>query len=186
MRILTPIAALALILNGPAMADEVTDTIASALTAYEEGDIAYAIEELDFAKQLMVAMQTTALAGFLPPAPEGWTVEVNSEGNPAMAMFGGGSSAEGRYTNGSETITLTIMMDSPMVASMAGMMNNTAVMSQMGTVRRMGRQRVLDNGRELSMLLNGRILVQASGGDSDRMFALFEQIDIEALGSFGQ
>ena len=74
----------------PLLADEVTDTLSSALQAYEEGDIDYAIEELDYAKSLMRAMKTTALERFLPEPPAGYTVEVDTDVGTGMAMLGGG------------------------------------------------------------------------------------------------
>ncbi|NNU80921.1 hypothetical protein HMH01_10775 [Halovulum dunhuangense] len=183
----TTITLAALALAAPAQADEVTDILASALAAYEEGDIAYAIEELDYAKQLMQGLQTGELAKFLPAAPEGWTMEVNSDANMAMSMFGGGgATTRGEYENGSESFSITIMVDNPMVVSMGAMLNNTAMMGQMGNVRRMGRQRVLEQNGELSMLVNNRVLVQGSGSDPDLIMSLFETIDLDALGSFGQ
>jgi len=62
-------AALALILALPAAADEISDTMQSALDAYNEGDAAYALEELDYARQLLLQLKTDALTQFLPEAP---------------------------------------------------------------------------------------------------------------------
>ena len=61
------VAALALT-AAPLAADEITDTLQSAINAYEEGDVAYALEELEYAKQQMLALKTDALSGYLPPA----------------------------------------------------------------------------------------------------------------------
>ena len=74
----------------PAHADDVTDALQNAITSYEEGDIGYAMEELDYAKQLMASMKADALTGFLPEAPDGWTREVNTEMGAGLAMMGGG------------------------------------------------------------------------------------------------
>ena len=60
----------------PALADEVTDTLNSAMQAYQNGDIRYAVEELDYAKQLLQAMKADELSGYLPEAPDGWTREI--------------------------------------------------------------------------------------------------------------
>ena len=78
----------------PTLADEVTDTLSSALQAYSEGDIDYALEELDYAKQLLQEMTTQELVGFLPEAPAGWTREISDDNvTGGLAMLGGGSGA---------------------------------------------------------------------------------------------
>ncbi len=81
-----------------ARADEVSDTLESALSAYNEGDIQYALEELEFAKQLIMALKTDALSAFLPEAPNGWAREVNSEMNSSLAFMGGGTGGPRRNT----------------------------------------------------------------------------------------
>ena len=167
-----------------ANADEVTDTLNSALTAYEEGDIQYALEELEFAKQLMNAMKTDALVGYLPDAPAGWTREISTEMNAGMAMLGGGVSAEATYSNGTDDITITIMADSPMAAMMGGLISNAGVMGF--EIKRVGREKFVNQDGELTGLVDNRILVQASGGDIDTQLMLLELMDLKALKDFGE
>ena len=64
----------------PTLADEVIETLEAAISAYEEGDIQYALEELAFAQQLLNELRTGELSSFLPEAPEGWTRELDPEG----------------------------------------------------------------------------------------------------------
>ncbi|MBC7157047.1 MAG: hypothetical protein H5U20_05975, partial [Rhodobacteraceae bacterium] len=71
-------AAAALALSTPARADEITDTLQSALDAYQAGDIAFALQDLAYATQLLNALKAEGLATFLPPAPDGWTRTDNS------------------------------------------------------------------------------------------------------------
>ena len=63
------------LLAAPASADEIADTLQSAIDAYQEGDVQYALEELDYARSKLLELKTDALSGFLPEAPEGWTPE---------------------------------------------------------------------------------------------------------------
>ncbi len=176
--------ALAISLGTTAMADEVTDTLNSALTAYEDGDVTYALEELDYAKQLMQEMQAGALSDYLPAAPDGWTAEEDSDTSAGFAMMGGGTAAAKRYSNGAgEEFTITIVVDSPMIAMMGGMISNAGAMG-MKTVR-VGREKFLDNEGDLSALVEGRILVQASGEPRDVILPLLESIDYRELGRFG-
>ncbi|WP_212525178.1 hypothetical protein [Actibacterium sp. MT2.3-13A] len=168
-----------------AQADDVTDTLKSAIEAYEAGDVQYALEEIAFARQLLQAMKTEGLAGFLPPPPEGWSREVNTEMSAGMAMFGGGTGAEAEYTGAEARFTVTLMADTPMVAAMAGMFANPMIMAASGRIIRVGRQKFLDQDGELTGLINGRVLVQASGADVAVMLPVLEAIDFEGLGAFG-
>jgi hypothetical protein len=168
-----------------ARADEVTDTLRSAIEAYEAGDVQYALEEITFAQQLLQAMKAEGLVAFLPPAPEGWSREVNTDMNDGMAMIGGGTGAEADYSDGDASFTLTLMADNPMVAAMAGMFANPMIMAASGKITRVGRQKFLDQDGDLTGLIDGRILVQASGADVEVMLPVLEAIDFEGLGKFG-
>lgn len=168
----------------PALADEVTDTLSSALQAYEDGDIAYAVEELDYAKQLLNEMNTQELAGFLPEAPAGWTREISgSDVTVGLGMLGGGSGASATYSKGSESVEITLIADSPMATMIAGMLTNAGMLGM--KLHRVGREKFVDNDGDLTGLIDNRILVQASGADPDVMIPLLEEIDYKALADFG-
>lgn len=167
-----------------AQADDVTDTLESALKAYEEGDITYALEELEYAKQLLQAMKTADLAKFLPDAPDGWTREVSTEMNAGLAMLGGGAGAEATYTNGSDEFTITIMANNPVVGALSGMLSNAALMGM--KLERVGRMKYINQDGELSGIVDGRILIQADGADVDVMIPVLETIDARALEDFGR
>lgn len=173
-----------LLTPGIALADEVSDTLKSALEAYEEGDLSYALEELEFAKQLMQAMKTADLATFLPEAPDGWTREVSDDVSTGMAMFGGGSGAEATYARQNESFRIVIMADNPMVGALSGMMANASLMGM--KLERVGRQKYLNQDGELSGIVDGRILIQASGADVDTMKTVLEEIDYRGLEDFGR
>ena len=177
-------AALALTLGLPATADEITDTLQSALDAYNEGNAAYALEELDYARQLLLAIKTDALVGFLPEAPEGWTREINTEMNAGLAMMGGGTGAEASYRGDGASITLQLMADNPMVGALGGMIANAAMYG--AKVERIGREKFMLQNGELTGLIANRILVKASGAAPEAMIPLVEQIDFRALKTFGQ
>ncbi len=167
----------------PLLADEVTDTLSSALQAYEEGDIDYAIEELDYAKSLMRAMKTTALEQFLPEPPAGYTVEVDTDVGTGMAMLGGGVGTEGTYSNGSDEFSISIMVDNPMVTAFGGMLNNAGLLGM--KVERIGREKFVVDDDEITGLIDGRILVRAEGGTADIVLPVLETMDFKALSDFG-
>lgn len=167
-----------------ALGDDVTDTLESAMKAYEDGDIQYALEELEYAKQLLQSMKIADLAKFLPEAPEGWSREVSSEMNAGLAMFGGGAGAEATYSNSGEEFTITIMADNPMVGALTGMMANAGLMGM--KLERVGRMKYLNQDGELSGIVDGRILIQSKGADTSVMIPVLEQIDHRALEDFGR
>ena len=77
-------------LANPSLADEVTQTLSSALQAYEDGDIEYAIEELEYARQLLKEMSSKELTAYLPEPPAGWTREIgDTQMNAGLAFLGG-------------------------------------------------------------------------------------------------
>ncbi|MFN3823269.1 MAG: hypothetical protein ACK4RN_04760 [Pseudorhodobacter sp.] len=177
----------ALILSAPvARADQVADTIQSALEAYQAGDIQYAMEELAYAQQQLQAMKADSLSAFLPDAPDGWTRSVNTDMNAGLMMMGGGTGAEARYEGAGNSFTLTLTADNPMVASMGAMLGNATMMAQMGgKVERIGRQRFLNQNDSLSGLVGNRVLVQAQGGEVADMMKVLEAIDFAGLEKFG-
>lgn len=168
---------------GPGQADDITEALQSAMEAYEDGDTQYALEELEYAKQLLQALKTDALVEFLPAAPDGWSREVNTEMNAGLAFMGGGTGAEATYDGDGQSITITVMADNPMVAGMAGMIGNAGLMG--AKIERVGREKFMVMDDEINGLVDNRILVKASGGDVDAMLALLETMDFRALGKFG-
>ncbi len=167
-----------------ARADEVTDTLNSALAAYEEGDIQYALEELEFAKQLLVAMKTDALAGFLPEPPAGYTREISSDLAQGMAMVGGGTGAEATYTNGSDRFTISIVADSPMMAMMGGMVANASAMGLQ--VVRVGREKFMLQDGDVIGMIGGRVMVTGSGANTDLIVETLKTMDFKSLKNFGE
>ncbi|PWK60839.1 hypothetical protein [Roseicyclus mahoneyensis] len=187
MRILTPIlAASALLLPLQAHADDITDALTAAIEAYEAGDIADALDEMAYAEQLLQGLQAQGLSALLPEALEGWTRTINAEAGNAMAVFGGGFSAEASYAGPGGNFTLTLMADNPMVMQMGGMLGNRAMMAMMGEIVRINRENFVNQDGELIGLIGGRVLIQASGGAIDDMVAHVEQMDFVALQDFGR
>ncbi|MGR3369400.1 MAG: hypothetical protein ACU0CC_11890 [Sagittula sp.] len=168
----------------PAQADEVTDLLDSAREAYDAGDIQFALDDLEMARQRLVEMKTASLGAFLPDAPDGWTREVNTEMNTGLAMMGGGVGAEARYmSQDGEELKLTLMADNPMVASMSAMINNAGAMGM--KTERIGRQRFAVQDGQMMALIGNRVLVQAEG-DVETARGLLDKMDFEGMAVFGQ
>jgi hypothetical protein len=183
----TAIAAISLCaLASPAAADEVEDALKYALEAYQAGDLDGAKEELDFASQLIAQMKAAGLSDFLPDPMEGWTRRDKENAGQAMGFMGGGSMAEATYVKDKESVEIQLMANNQMVNAMAGLFGNPAMMGAQGTVKRIGRQKVLVNQNgELQALIDGRIFVQISGrAPVEIKEAYFEAIDFDSLKDF--
>ncbi len=177
--------AAALTLPFAAQADEISDTLQSAIEAYNDGDIAYALEELDFARQKLIVIRAEAFQQFLPDAPEGWTRVVDSDMQAGLAMMGGGMGASASYnsSDSSQFYSITMMADNAMVATMGGMVANAAAMGM--KLERIGRQRVALNEGQAMALVNNRILITIEGRDEALLMQAMEAIDFDALSNFG-
>jgi len=167
----------------PAEADDVSDLMDSALKAYEDGDIQYALDELDMARAKLLEMKTASLGSFLPEAPDGWTREINTEMSQGLAMMGGGVGAEATYTDpDGARIKITLMADNPMVMSMSGMIANAAMMGM--KTERIQRQKFAIQDRQMMALIANRILVQTDG-DPEKTRPLLDKMDFGEMSRFG-
>lgn len=185
MRLPSLLIATALLAPLPSAADDITDALSAAIEAYEAGDVQDALGEIAYATQLLNELQAEGLAGYLPPALDGWTVTVSDDASQSLGFMGGGSAAEAEYTGPGGRFSIMLVADNPMVAAMAGMLGNPAMMGSFGRIERIKGENFLDADGELSALIGGRVLVQASGGSLEDMSAHLEQIDFDTITSFG-
>lgn len=175
----------AALLAAPAQADDVIETLESAIEAYQEGDIAYATEELAYAQQLLKEMRSDELGSFLPDAPEGWTRTLDDSTASGYAMMGGGTAVAAEYSSeDGEQFTITIALDSPMLAMVAPMIKSASAMG--AKLERVGREKFANQNGELMGLIDNRIFVQASGADVDVMVDVLETMDFKSLEDFGR
>ncbi|MEL6798728.1 MAG: hypothetical protein AAFR34_12560 [Pseudomonadota bacterium] len=186
MKFALPAIAALMIGTTPAFADDVTEAINNALEAYNEGDVQFATEELNFALQLLNEMKAGALEGFLPEPMDGWTREIDEDMAAGLGMMGGGIGTQAEYTNGSDYFSLMLMADSPMVTAMAGMLGNAAMVTASGgKMVRVGREKFMSQDEELTALIGNRVLVQASGENIDAIIEHLETMDFRELAGFG-
>ncbi len=178
---------LALALAGlPAAADEFTDTLDSALKAYNDNDITGAREDLDYAGKLLNAMKSESLSKFLPEPEPGWTKEAADDASATgfMGMLGGGTTAGATYKKGTETLTIALVADSPMVNGIGAMFSGMSGIAGGKPVRI---QRVQFNSTDdgLQGVVNGKVMVSVTGDASiEDKTAYLEKMDFKALGEF--
>lgn len=170
----------------PVMADDVSDALRAAMTAYQAGDLARTAEAMTIATQGLSGQQSAMLAALLPAAPNGWTREDNADFTKSFGVVGGGSGAEATYASadGALSFKLSFIADNPMVGGVAAMLGNAQMMAMMGKVIKVGDQPLLSQDGSISTLVNSRVLFQAQGGTEDQMLPLVQTIDFAKVGAF--
>jgi len=156
-------------------ADDVKDSIKEALEYYDEGDYSGAVESLNYATQLIQQKKSENLTSFLPEPLDGWAAEKSTSQAVGAAMFGGGVTAERRYTKDDRKITVQIVTDSPMLQSMMMMFSNPMfASSDGGKMERIKRQKALvkydpstEQG-EIQIVVAKRFLVTINGNNVNK------------------
>ncbi len=113
-------------------ADDVTDSIGEAMDAYKDGEYTEAVESLNYASQLIQQKKGEGLTSFLPKPLKGWSAKDAESKAMGAAMFGGGVTAERRYTKGKGRIDVKIITDSPMMQGVMMMFSNPMFASSDG------------------------------------------------------
>jgi ammonia channel protein AmtB len=148
-----------------ARADEVTDKIDQALSAYRNHDLAGAIGALDSAATLLRQARADAFKALLPPPPPGWTADPVETNAVAAMVLGGGITADRTYHNGDQQVQVQIVSDSPLMQAMASMLNTPlAAVAGAKTVVVAGRSVTYVSGDNSYMtLVAGKVLVKVNG-----------------------
>ncbi|WP_052121445.1 hypothetical protein [Inquilinus limosus] len=168
----------------PALADDIHDALDQAESAYSSGDYGRAKKAADLAATLLGQMAAEQLAKALPAPLDGWTAEEASGDSTAAAMFGGGAQAERGYTNADgQQVRIQVMVDSPLVAQMAGLYANPAMAAMTGKLVKVdGQQAVLNEQGEIQMLVDNRVLVTVTGdAPAEAKQSYAAAVDLEKL-----
>lgn len=157
--------------NAVLRADDVTDSIDEAVTAYKNKDYSTAASALEQAVQLIRQKRAEGLTQFLPKAPQGWTSEDEATASAgAAAMFGGGVSAKREYDKGDAHVTVTFLTDSPMMQAVMMWTNSPMFASaDGGKLERIKGQKAIvkykasDKDGSINIVVAGTLLVTIEG-----------------------
>ncbi|MBI9077259.1 MAG: hypothetical protein JEZ02_17765 [Desulfatibacillum sp.] len=175
---------------GPALADEITDTINEALSQYKAGQFTEAAGTLDYASQMIRQKKGGSLETLLPEPLNGWTADAPTSVAAGAAMFGGGVTAERTYYKGDSSMTVSFVTDSPVLQSMMMMMTNPAFAASSGMkIDKVKGQRAMyeydpsDKSGEMTMVVANKFLVTVSGSGVEReeIKAYAEAVDFAKL-----
>jgi hypothetical protein len=150
-------------------ADNITDPIQIALKAYKDKEYKLAIEELKYATAALQKLEAEENRKLLPDPLDGWEKKEGDEsGQAAMNMFGGGSMTTAEYTRGDEHIEVQIIANSPMIATVAMMINNSMFSGAEGGEpyrykKLKGIKQKNGDTTEITLLMAGQIMIKLTG-----------------------
>lgn len=175
--------AAAFVAGAAARADDFSDHLDKARSAYAAHDLRGAQRELGDAEGLIRQFRLKQWKVVLPDALDGWRAE-NVEGTAAaMAMLGGGVSVSRRYRKDGASVNIEIIADSPIVASVSGVIKMlTAVGAETMTV---AGHTVVYRKEDHSMMAivadKALITVKGSSASEDDLKSYFKAINIAEI-----
>ena len=173
-----------------ALADDVTDSADEALQLYKDGKFSEAVNSLNYASQLIQQKKGASLESVMPAALSGWTAEEASSQAAGTAMFGGGVTAERRYTKDSSSVKIQIVTDSPVLQAVMMMMANPMfATSDGGKMETIGGQKAIvkmdteNKSGQIQIVVANRFLVTLDGEEvtKDDLTAYAKAIDYTKL-----
>ncbi|HEY7884638.1 MAG TPA: hypothetical protein VIC08_06770 [Cellvibrionaceae bacterium] len=171
-----------------ASADDVTDAINEGISAYKEGAYSKAASQLEYAASLVRQKKAEEILAVFPDALSGWTASEAKSESAGAAMFGGGITASRSYSKDDTRIDIEMIMDSPMLASMAGMFSNPSLITMNGgkLIQVQGQQGILNeqSGNPEVMLMvnnNAMFTLRGSNASTDDVKAYAEALRLNKL-----
>lgn len=170
-------------------ADEVTDAITQGASAYKSGDLTEASSQLKYAAGLIGQQKAEAIKAVFPDALNGWSAGKIAS-RSAGGIMGGGISANRSYQKDTGKISIELVMDSPMLQSMMGMINNPSVITMSGgkLINIQGHKSIYNGNTErpeLILIIDGNAMFTLKArGDAaglDELKAYGEALELEAL-----
>lgn len=180
----------ALLVATSAVADEITETIEGALSAYQKGEYKAASEDLGYAQQLIRQKRGDSFKQYMPVPLTGWTMGEIDVQTATAAMMGGGTTLSTTYHKGEGEVAIEMVADSPMLQSIAMMLSNPMfATADGGKMIRIKRHKAVikydKNGRsgEIKIVIDNRILVTITGTNvtEEELTAYAKAIDYDAL-----
>lgn len=187
--------ALFLFCSADLLADDIKDQIDEAVKAYEKEDYNTAITALDSASTLIRQKKGELVSKLLPEPLDGWEASEGKSSAAAAGMFGGGISAEKRYTRKAEgkteTITISITTDSPLMQSMGMMFSNPMFMGQDNKLTVISGEKAIANERDnsLTSMVANKVMVKIDGNKKvspETLKEYFKSIDFKAIKDYAQ
>ncbi|MBN1522234.1 MAG: hypothetical protein JW928_06845, partial [Candidatus Aureabacteria bacterium] len=160
---------------------------------YQQNRYKEASDSLEYSAQLIRQKRAEFLQPLLPEPLDGWTGEEPKSEAIAASMFGGGVTAERRYTSEESSILVKFVADSPIVQSFLMLFTNpTFAAASGGKLERINNQKAIveyDEAQKegkVTVIVGNNIVVTVEGSavKKDDIVELTKKIDFEKLSSF--
>ena len=178
-RLLALVVAGALACATAARADEITDQLARIAKYYQSGDIAEALEELEFAEQAIRGRLGTAFLDTFPSPPSGWVVDQAqpaAKPAPTSPVFGGTLLQRTyRERGGGGSIRAQLMAGGSFLQGLATMLMNPQILAAQPNARRvrLGHETGVvtfdpdDRSGQLMLDVGGKVSITLEGSGLD-------------------
>lgn len=149
----------------PVWADDITDQIDEARKAYEAKDLATAAAALSAAQDLIRQQSADAWKTMLPDPLPGWTADDATSASAGAALLGGGTNVSRTYHNGSDSVTIEMIADSPVMQGLGRLMSSGLVTGSDNKLLIIGGRKVTytKSDNSLSTMAAEKVLVQVKG-----------------------
>lgn len=171
-------------------ADDVVDTLKEAIKSYESGAYSDAVDDLNYAMQIIQQKKGQGLEAYLPQPLPGWDAKKARSQTAGSAMFGGGISSSREYTKGASRVRIEIITDSPLMESMMAIFSNPMfAAADGGKLQRINREKAIvkydeeTQKGEINIVVAKRFLVKIEGTkvSADDLEAYAKAIDFRKL-----
>jgi hypothetical protein len=185
---LTYISLATLLLTSSIVADDITDTMADALSAYKKGDYVQTQEDLTYVMELLKQKKGDSIKTLLPNALDGWKAEDAKSETAGAGMLGGGATSSRTYTKDKSKIIIAVVTDSPLLQGLGAIMGNP-MFSSGGKLKRINREKATINynpqrkSGEITIMLDKRFLITVKGKKvtEDELVAYAKAIDFKKI-----
>ncbi len=157
-----------MLLSTSSMADDVTETMEEALSAYNKGNYTQATEDITYVLELIKQKKGKNLKRHLPEALEGWKADEAKSETAGAGMLGGGTTLSRSYHKDESRITIEIITDSPLLHSI-GMMITNPMFASGGELKRINREKAMikynekQESGDISLVLDKRFMITVKG-----------------------
>ena len=167
--------------------DPIVQTIDKALQEYRNEQFNAAATNLEYARQLIQQKKGEVIKKLLPDPLTGWRADEATSNTVGTAMFGGGLSAERRYSKDNSSLIIKFVTDSPLLQSVIMMFSSPMFAASSGKLELIkGQKAIVDySGRsgKINIVIANHFLVTIEGQEVERqtMIDYAKQIDMEKL-----
>ena len=160
-----------------AAADDVPARLDNARAAYQKGDIARAAREIEAALIQLHDRLGKTFAETLPNLGGLWKAE--SVETESLGEIGGGLSVSRAFTRGDASLNVSLLLDSPEVASVQAMLTGNSGQLNVKKVKVGGEDAVLrfdaaTGTGEITMVVGGRVVLEVQGDNISNADPLLE------------